>query len=428
MAINFRIRKSKDVGSIYIRFKVKNLDIETRTGLVLNSKYWDKDKQRVRNVIDVPNRVEINDTLTRLELFVSDEYNLDYSKGEVINKFWLQNKLETFFNRPKLTDSGAVDLTKIYFSDYISNWLKNKAKTHKVSSSKFLSQNTIGQYEQVYKNLLEYEGKNKVKLNDLSVDFFDSLSLYLTDIKKYSTETTKRKIKRLKFFCERAEFDNIPINKQYKERVFVKEEETEYKQPYLNEDEITKIFKYDFSFNKTLEDCRDNLIIGLWTGLRISDFLKRLNVENIENGFIKIKTMKTNTWVTIPIHPQVEFILNKRKGNLPDKISEQKFNQKIKLIAQACDIDEEMIGGIPKVDPETKIKRKVIGVFKKYELITSHICRRSFCTNLFGKVPNKTIMDVAGWSTEDMLLKYNKQTNMESALILKKHWENNFKK
>jgi len=77
--------------------------------------------------------------------------------------------------------------------------------------------------------------------------------------------------------------------------------------------------------------------------LRISDFLTRLNVKNINDGFIKIKTFKTNTWVTIPIHPQVDFILKKRNGSLPSKISEQKLSKKIKLIAQLCNIDVEMI-------------------------------------------------------------------------------------
>lgn len=422
MAINFRIRKAKNDASIYVRFKTKNIDLEQRSGLIINAKYWDKEKQRIRNVIDVPNRVELNDTLSKLQLYISDEYNKDFIQGELINKFWLNNKIETFFNRPKTNESGAVDLTKIYLSDYIDFWLKNKAKTHKVSSKKYIDEKTIGQYKQVLKNLIDFEGKNKVKFVDLSNEKLDDISLYLTDEKKYSYITAKRKINRLKFFCARAESENIPINKQYKEQTFIKEEEVDYKQPYFNETEINNIFKYDFSFDKTLEDCRDNLIIGLWTGLRVSDFLTRLNTDNIEGGFIRIKTLKTNTWVTIPIHKQVEFILNKRNGNLPNKISEQKFNQKIKIIAQVCDIDEEMIGGVPKVDPKTKIKRKVVGLYKKYELVTSHICRRSFCTNLFGKVPNSIIMSVAGWASEDMLLKYNKQTNMESALILKDFW------
>ena len=176
-----------------------------------------------------------------------------------------------------------------------------------------------------------------------------------------------------------------------------------------------------------MDNIRDNFVVGLWSGLRISDFLTRLDILNIQDGFIKIKTKKTSTKVAIPIHSQVAAILKKRNGKLPSKISEQKFNDKIKIIAQLCDIDEEMIGGVVQVDDKTKVKRKVIGSYKKYELVTSHICRRSFATNLFGKIPNKVLIDICGWSNEEMLFNYNKTTNMESAIVLQKHWENQYK-
>ena len=423
--INFRIKSKSNPSPIYIRFRDKKIfDIETKTGLLINPIFWDIPKQRIRNVIDVPNRNEINEKIAKLPIQIIDAYNQAYLSGEIITKIWLDKVISAFFNRPELTNSGAIDETKIYFSTYAQDWIDNKAKTFKVSANKYMDDTTKGHYQQVLNNFKEFEGKNKVKLADLSNDLLDKFSIYLSDDKGYAEKTTKRKIGRIKFFCQRAESENLAINKNYKERIFVKEEETEYKQPYLNEEEIKNIFKFDFSHDEVMDNVRDNFVIGLWTGLRVSDFLTRLDVSNIEDGFIKIKTMKTKTKVTIPIHSQVAAILKKRNGNLPSKISEQKFNDKIKIIAQLCDIDEEMIGGVVKVDPKTKIKRKVIDTYKKYELVTSHICRRSFATNLFGKVPNKTIMDLCGWANEEMLFNYNKQTKMESALVLKKHWDN----
>ena len=423
--INFRIKSKSNPSPIYIRFRDKKIfDIETKTGLLINPIFWDIPKQRIRNVIDVPNRNEINEKIAKLPIHIIDAYNQAYLSGEIITKIWLDKVISTFFNRPELTNSGAIDETKIYFSTYAQDWIDNKAKTFKVSANKYMDDTTKNHYQQVLNNFKDFEGRNKVKLVDLSNDLLDKFSIYLSDDKGYAEKTTKRKIGRIKFFCQRAESENLAINKNYKERIFVKEEETEYKQPYLNEEEIKNIFKFDFSHDEVMDNVRDNFVIGLWSGLRISDFLTRLDVSNIEDGFIKIKTMKTKTFVTIPIHSQVAAILKKRNGNLPSKISEQKFNDKIKIIAQLCDIDEEMIGGVVKVDEKTKIKRKVIDTYKKHELVTSHICRRSFATNLFGKVPNKTLLDVCGWANEEMLFKYNKQTKMESALVLKKHWDN----
>jgi len=102
------------------------------------------------------------------------------------------------------------------------------------------------------------------------------------------------------------------------------------------------------------------------------------------------------------------------------------FNKEVKNICQACDINELMLGGITKVDKETGLKRKVIGMYPKYKLISSHAARRSFATNLLGKVPNQVIMDVAGWRLEKQMLAYNQATNLESAKILQKYWNEKY--
>ena len=76
-----------------------------------------------------------------------------------------------------------------------------------------------------------------------------------------------------------------------------------------------------------------------------------------------------------------------------------------------------------KIDKETN--RKILGTFPKFELVTSHICRRSFASNLYGKIPNMTIMAITGHKTEVQFLKYIKITPKENAEKLKEFWKNN---
>lgn len=427
--VKFSVRGKKNPSPIYIRFSEgKEIDFWEKSGLFINPIFWDQSRQQVRKVLDVANRDEINSKLKKLESFIIDEFNNAFMTGQIINKIWLLDSIRKFFNRPK-EETKLINKSKnIYLTDYAQNWLDNTAKTFKVSANKYMDERTIGHYQQVLNNFKDFERKNKVKLSDLSNEKLDEFSLYLSNTKSYSESTSKRKVGRIKFFCARAESDNLEVNKQYKERVFVKEQEIEYKQPYLNEEEIDAIFKLKLEPNCPMDHVRDNLIIGLWSSLRVSDFLTRLNTSNIEDGFIKIRTMKTKTFVNIPIHPQVAFILKKRNGKLPDKISEPKFNKKIKTLAKLVGIDTLMIGGISIVDPKTKIKRKVIDTYEKHKLISSHVCRRSFCTNLFGKVPNKVIQDIAGWKSEEMMLSYNKATNMDSAHVLKEYWDKKYSK
>ena len=50
--------------------------------------------------------------------------------------------------------------------------------------------------------------------------------------------------------------------------------------------------------------------------------------------------------------------------------------------------------------------RKLEGTFPKHELVTSHICRRSFASNYYGEMPTPLIIAITGHSTERQFLVY----------------------
>lgn len=206
-------------------------------------------------------------------------------------------------------------------------------------------------------------------------------------------------------------------------RIFIPKS-VEIKEPYLNEQEIETIYKHDFSKNEIFDNVRDALIISVWTGLRASDFLKRLNTRNFIDDFIEIKTQKTKTDVVIPVHRMIKEILIKRNGKLPKTANT--YNVDVKKVCQECGIVNEMEGDLF-VKEEGKGKkelgRNVRGTYAKYLLISSHIGRRSFATNLIGKVDNKVIMGICGWSTEAMMFKYVQKSNRDYANKLKEYWE-----
>ena len=98
---------------------------------------------------------------------------------------------------------------------------------------------------------------------------------------------------------------------------------------YLNESEIQTLFDLDLTGNERLENTRDLFIAGLRTGLRISD-LKRINTFEISDNKIQIAELeKTDSYIEIPLHPQLKFILEKRNGDFPE-LSEQRFNENVK--------------------------------------------------------------------------------------------------
>jgi len=426
--LNFFISGKKTPSEIKARYlNGRAIDIAAGTNLFVESKNWDPKNQKIRNVISVPDRDKINTKLAELKIFVFNASNMDFTEGEILNRIWLEKCIAKFFKRPEGEAKKAIEYHKIYLSDFAEWWLKNKAPKFKVSADKYMDERTIGHYE-ILKNLIKkYEGKDKIKFSSIDDVLLDNFSEFLT-AEKYAEETAKRMIGRFKFFCGRAEAENIKIDQSYKNRVFVKKASVAYKAPYFSEFELTQIYTHDFSKNDVLDNARDNLIIGAWTGLRVSDFNNKLKVDNFHDDFIEIETEKTKTFVTIPVHWMIKEILVKRNGSLPKQINDADFNKHIKAIAKVLEFDQMMMGGVSVVDKKTKVKRKVVKLYPKHELVTSHICRRSFATNNYGTVPNNTLMAICGWATEEMMMKYIKKTNKEHAETLKKVWDKKYEK
>ena len=122
------------------------------------------------------------------------------------------------------------------------------------------------------------------------------------------------------------------------------------------------------------------------------------------------------------MHPVVLEILEKYDFNMPDVISNQKFNVYIK---DACQIAE--------INATETMTRTVGGElvtekFEKWEQVSSHTGRRSFCTNMYKRgLPTLMIMSISGHKTEKSFLKYIKVKQSEHAEMMKEAWENIYK-
>jgi hypothetical protein len=55
------------------------------------------------------------------------------------------------------------------------------------------------------------------------------------------------------------------------------------------------------------------------------------------------------------------------------------------------------------------------GTFPKYQVISSHVCRRSFATNFYGRIPTPVLMNITAHGSEQMFLKYIGKTTYDNA-------------
>lgn len=185
---------------------------------------------------------------------------------------------------------------------------------------------------------------------------------------------------------------------------------------YLSDEEIQAIASVDCGEDKELEHVKDFFIIGCLTGLRFSD-IKRIRPEYIDdNSFLNITQKKTSGRIVVPLRKQVQNILEKYSGFAPD-IDSYTLNRRIKELGDSAGLHQKV---------EIEHKRGTIKeaqLLEKFKLISSHTCRRSFCTNAYlNGIDVQLIMKISGHKSEKAFRRYLKISNYEAAQKLKEAW------
>ena len=145
------------------------------------------------------------------------------------------------------------------------------------------------------------------------------------------------------------------------------------------------------------------LLIGLSIGQRVSDVLKLTsnNLRKAPSGlYIDILQQKTKKAVTVGVADSM--IIELLEHEFPEKVSQVAFNKEIKTLCKLAGIDERVSGF--KNNPKTR--RKEVVKAPKYEFITSHIMRRSFASNYYGKIETPLLMNITGDTKETTFLTY----------------------
>lgn len=196
----------------------------------------------------------------------------------------------------------------------------------------------------------------------------------------------------------------------------------------LTSDEIEAIYNLDIpsliasnqiDAKSSIETTRDLFIIGCWTGLRRAD-LNRINeaVFDFDNNTLSIQTQKTDSRVTIPLHPFVKKLYEKYHGNFPRLIDKSKANNQLRELGRLAGIDTLTLRST------VKGGRVVTERLMKYQRIGFHTGRRSFATNLYKMgAPAISIMQMTGHTTEANFLKYIKVSKEEHAAMMQKYFK-----
>ncbi len=314
-----------------------------------------------------------------------------------IKNDWLTSLIDRFYNPEKYLQAN----TNLF--GYIQYFIDNSHTRTNIKTGNPVCYKMRREYQVTFNYLKEYAKEHgEPDFIDIDLEFYDQFVDFLRK-KGLSINTIGKKIQTLKIFLNSATEQGINHYQKYKSKNFVAISE-ESDNIYLTKEELKKFYEHDFTALPHLERVRDKFIVASWTGLRYSD-LQQVTPDKIkDNGtFIELKQKKTGKKVFIPVHPMVMAILNKYNGSLPKTISNQKYNEYLKDAAKLAGIDEVFI----KTASHNGMKHEK--KYLKYELISSHTARRSFCTNAYeDNIPTLAIMAISGHKTETAFLKYIK--------------------
>lgn len=385
MAINYFIQSKKNPAPIYARIREYNgIDAKARTKYTINPKAWSKAKGQPKNLDDAEYK-QLNQSLIDFKADLNARLN-KRKPDEVINTQWLKD----YINPPLKAEPLPDSLVK-YFDKYI----EFKKSSNEITASSIKKINVFKQMVYRYESKL----KQEIKINSINFAFQLNFENYCRG-EKYSPNTIAMAVKYIKTMCRHARINGIETHNQL-DGITSKGESV--KHVYLTIDELEKIEKTNLS--DQLENAKDWLIISCYTGQRVSDFMRFTSdmiTTKDSKQYIEFTQEKTKKIMTLPLHKKVIDILNKRNGNFPIAISDQKYNDYIKDVCLLAGIKHKVEGSIKR----TETKRKETGIFEKYKLVCSHIGRRSFASNFYSKIPTSLLIAATGHSTEKMFLKY----------------------
>ncbi|WP_299548479.1 site-specific integrase [Seonamhaeicola sp.] len=413
----FIVKGKKKYLSIYVRFwDSKRVDQKTKTGIHVVYDDWSFKKQRIKVKPTSNNNADfLNSKLKRLEEYIINKYNLDNTSGNGITKTWLRDTVADCFQKVDRDDEY-----KVYFVSWVERFVDQApGRLHK---GRPIKPNSVKNYQGALNKLRSFESHSNKRylFKDIDLKFHEEFIKFCRDADKLSENAIGNIIYRIRTFCSEIEMEGLPVSPQWRSKQFYAPKSETY-DTYLNDHEIDAIFNHDFSHNEKLDNARDLFVIGLRTGLRVSDFLRVTSENILDNSVINITTTKTGQNLTIPIHPQFQSVLEKRNGQFPRKISEQKFNKYIKEVCKEVGLKAMTYGS--KMNKKTK--RKETKLFEKHELITSHCCRRSFASNLYAAgFDTSVIMKATGHKSETQFIKYIKLSQDEHIKKLSEYWEN----
>lgn len=422
--VNFLYRSIKDMAALTIRLQYwegkKGFFVDAKTSKFISKVDFEIfQENKTKNSRDSQTRKikkDLNDEMVKLEEPIL--LKLAAAQKDEINKEWLQNIVTDIYH-PELATAPKIIIPTdlISFIDYFV-------------IEKVLNSVMTAKYNVLKMRLQKFQDfrKSKITFSDFNLSFAYEFSKFYKENQNFMDNTLKRDFGYIASLCIYAKRKGVDVNDDWVDFKFSKVKKTDLFPKSVNSGS-DKIFYQYFNFeeiktienleglSESLDNVRDWLLISLLVGQRISDWMrfdKSMIIKSRGKGFIKFTQAKTGNEMMIPVYEKLQKILDKRNGDFPRQIEFQKYNDYVKKVAEKAGFTEKVMGYKDQV-LEGLGKRRIYGEYERWELISSHIGRRSFATNFYKQIPTYDIMFMTGHKTEGEFLRYINETSEDRA-------------
>ena len=404
--IKYLLQSKSESSNIYVRFSIDRLTAPKRkTGFIVNPKDWSATKsQPITKNEDLKS---LKFKLDKLGLFIETAFNQSVNKGIEINGDWLQQQIDVFNKKVALVDLDIL-------SNYIEKYINDAPYKQNQKKELGLSESRIKAFENFKNMILRFEkeqfNSKKITISQVDIPFSDVFKKWLIE-QEYSINYAGKNIDNLKSICFDAEKNGIEVSPQLKNIKSMSVNKVAEDIIYLSPEEQSLIKNATIE-REALKNTRKWLLLGCLLGQRGGDLLSITDKNIIENNgrkIIELKQMKTGKLVAIPLLPDALDII---KDGFPYKISASKFNEYLKDLCEISKINTPTTGRVKTQQRGSTIMKTL----PKHDFISSHVCRRSFATNYYGRIPTPLLMSITGHGTEKMFLKYIGKTSYDNAI------------
>lgn len=374
ISILFLLQKSKtnQQGKCPVRCRItfKGEREEFASGLFVNPSHWHSKQQ-----IAKPPTEENTFTNTQLSL-IKNKINQAFL-------FLQMNQVDFDVNDIYKTYKGEPTSKEIKVLENYSNYnLRIKSLV-----GKSLEKVTYNKYLESFNHLqdfIKFQFKSSdIKLSELKGNFLDNYQHYLSTEKGLNKQglaqsTINKAIQRFRKTIQYALSEGYLKSDPF---IMHKAKVEKKKVIFLSPEELSRLEKHDFQTQR-VQNIKNLFVFCCYTGLAFNE-MSKLKKADIFTGFdghlwLTVSRSKTNRSYNVPLLPKAKNVIDlfedKESEMVFPRISNQKFNEYLKEIAD------------------------VLGIDKK---LTHHIARKTFASTvlLYNDVPMEIVSELLGHSS-----------------------------